>query len=71
MFGYYSRFISEYKKNQNELFKSLIKAVKFVDYDFEETEEKYGEILFPNKMSKDEVIDYIKNLSSCLNFPQE
>lgn len=71
MFGYYSRFISEYKKNQNELFKSLIKAVKFVDYDFEETEEKYGENLFPNKMSKDEVIDYIKNLSSCLNFPQE
>ncbi len=70
MFGYYSRFISEYKKNQNELFKSLIK-VKFVDYDFEETEEKYGENLFPNKMSKDEVIDYIKNLSSCLNFPQE
>jgi len=49
----------------------LIKAVKFVDYDFEETEEKYGENLFPNKMSKDEVIDYIKNLSSCLNFPQE
>lgn len=71
MFGYYNRFNSGYEKNQNELFKSLINAVKFVDYGFEETEEKFGEILFPNNMSKDEVIGYIKNLSSCLNSPQE
>ena len=71
MFGFYNRFNSGYEKNQNELFKSLINAVKFVDYGLEDTEDKYGEILFPNNMSKDEVIQYIKTLSSCLNNPEE
>ena len=42
-----------------ELFKSLINAVKFVDYGFEETESKFNEILFPNNMSLEEVIEYI------------
>ena len=32
--------------------KSLINAVKFVEYVFEETETEFGEILFPKNMSK-------------------
>lgn len=59
LFGYYNRFNSGYEKNQMELFKSLINAVKFVDYGFEETESKFNEILFPNNMSLEEVIEYI------------
>ena len=71
LFGFYNRFNSGYEKNQIELFKSLINSIKFVDYGFEETEEKYHEILFPNNMTKDEVISYIKKLSSFLEDPQE
>jgi len=71
LFGFYNRFNSGYEKNQIELFKSLINSIKFVDYGFEETEEKYHEILFPNNMTKDEVISYIKKLSSFLEDPEE
>lgn len=71
LFGYYNRFNSGYEKDQMELFKSLVNAVKMVDYGLEETEYKFGEILFPNNMSKEEVINYIKLLSSFLNHPQE
>ena len=42
-------------RNKDELFKALINAVKFVDYGFKESKIKYGEILFPNNMSKNEV----------------
>ena len=71
MFGYYNRFNSGNEKDQLELFKSLINAVKMVDYGLEETEEKFGEILFPNNMSKEDVIKYIKILSSFLNDDRE
>ena len=71
LFGYYNRFNSGYEKDQMELFKSLVNAVKMVDYGLEETEYKFGEILFPNNMSKEEVINYIKLLSLFLNHPQE
>lgn len=67
LFGFYNRFNSGYENNKEELFKSLINAVKFVDYGFKESKAKYGEILFPNNMSKEEVIQYIQQLSSCLN----
>lgn len=71
LFGYYNRFNSGYEKNQIELFKSLINAVKFVDYGLEETETKFHEILFPNNMPLEAVINYIKELSNCLDDPQE
>jgi len=71
MFGYYNRFNSGYEKDQMELFKSLVNAVKMVDYGLEETEYKFGEIIFPNNMTKEEVINYILLLSSFLNNPQE
>ena len=71
LFCFYNRFNSGYEKNQIELFKSLINAVKFQDYGFEETESKYNEILFPNNMTLDEVCEYIKMLASCLGDPQE
>ena len=71
LFGFYNRFNSGYETNKEQLFKALINAVKFVDYGFKETKAKYGEILFPNNMSKDEVIQYIQQLSSCLNNIQE
>ena len=59
------------KKKQQDLFKSLVSAVQFVDYAFEETETQFGEILFPKNMSKEEVIKYIELLSSCLKNPKE
>ena len=65
-FGFYNRFNSGYEREKEELFKSLINAVKFVEYAFEETEEEYGKIIFPNNMSEDEVIKYIESLSSCI-----
>jgi len=71
LFGFYNRFNSGYEKNQIELFKSLVNAVKFVDYGLEETEAKFNEILFPNNMPLENVIEYIKNLSLCLDDPQE
>ena len=71
LFGFYNRFNSGYEKNQIELFKSLVNAVKFVDYGLEETEAKFNEILFPNNMPLENVLDYIKNLSLCLDDPQE
>ena len=70
-FGFYNRFNSGYENNQKDLFKSLVNAVKFVDFAFEETETKFGEILFPKNMSKEEVIKYIELLYSCLKHPQE
>ena len=70
-FGFYNRFNSGYEKDQMELFKSLVNAVKMVDYGLEETEYKFGEIIFPNNMTKEEVINYILLLSSFLNNPQE
>lgn len=70
-FGFYNRFNSGYERSREELFKSLINAVKFVEYGFKETEELYGEILFPNNMSKDEVIKYIELLNSCLKDQKE
>ena len=71
LFGFYNRFNSGYEKNQIELLKSLINAIKFVDYGLEETESKFHEILFPNNMSLEEVVEYIKDLATCLEDPQE
>ena len=71
LFGYYNRFNSGYEKNRMELFKSLINAVKFVNYGLEETESKFNEILFPSNMPLEEVIEYIKNLSECLENDEE
>ena len=62
---------SGYETNKDELFKALINAVKFVDYGFKDTKARYGTILFPNNMSKEEVIEYIQQLKSCLNNVQE
>ena len=64
IFGFYNRFNSGYEMDQIGLLKSLINAVKMVDYGFEETEDKFGEIIFPNNMSKEDVIKYIKKLST-------
>ncbi len=71
IFGFYNRFNNGYKFEKTTLFKSLINAVKFVDYGFEETENKYKEILFPENMKKEEVIEYIEFLKSCLNSNEE
>ena len=71
LFGYYNRFNSGYETNKDGLFKALINAVKFVDYGFKESKAKYGEILFPNNMSKEEVIQYIQQLRNSLNGIQE
>ena len=70
-FGFYNRFNSGYETSKEDLFKSFINAVKFVEYGFEETEEKYGEIIFPNNMSKDEVVKYIESLCSCIKDQKE
>lgn len=66
LFGFYNRFNNGYEFEKATLFKSLINAVKFVDYGFEETEYKYKEILFPENMKKEEVIKYIEFLKTCL-----
>ena len=71
LFWFYNRFNSGYGPNKDELFKALINAVKFVDYGFKDTKARYGTILFPNNMSKEEVIEYIQQLKSCLNNVQE
>ena len=71
LFGFYNRFNNGYKFEKTTLFKSLINAVKFVDIGFEETESKYKEILFPENMKKEEVIEYIEFLKSCLNSNEE
>ena len=66
IFGFYNRFNNGYEFEKQTLFKSLINAVKSVDYGLEETESKYKEILFPKNMKKEEVIEYIAFLGSCL-----
>ena len=71
LFGFYNRFNSGYEKSQIELFKSLINAVKFVNYGLEDTESKFNEIIFPNNMPLENVVEYIKDLASCLDDPQE
>ena len=71
LFGFYNRFNSGYETKKDELFKALINAVKYVDYGFKETKANYGAILFPNNMSKEEIIEYIQQLRSCLNNSQE
>ena len=70
-FGYYNRFNNNSEKERMELFKSFINSVKFVDYGFEETEDKFNEIVFPANMTKEEIMKYILDLSSLVNSPQE
>ena len=66
LFGFYNRFNNGYEFEKKKLFKSLINAVKLLDYGLEETEYKYNEVLFPNNMTKENVIEYIESLKSCL-----
>lgn len=66
LFGFYNRFNNGNEFEQIKLFKSLINAVKFLDYALEETEYKYNEILFPNNMTKGQIIEYIESLKSYL-----
>ena len=70
-FGYYNRFYNNNEREKIDLFKSLINSIKFVDYGFEETEDKFNEIIFPANMTKEEVIQYIAELSSYLYSPKE
>ena len=70
-FGYYNRFNNNSEKERMELFKSFINSVKFVDYGFEETEDKFNEIVFPVNMTREEIMKYILDLSSLVNSPQE
>ena len=70
-FGYYNRFNNNSEKERMELFKSFINSVKFVDYGFEETEDKFNEIVFPANMTREEIMKYILDLSSLVNSPQE
>ena len=71
LFGFYNRFNSGYDTNKEELFKSLVNAVKNVDYGFKDSKASFGEILFPNNMSKEEIIQYIQQLKSYLYNVQE
>ena len=70
-FGYYNRFNNNSEKERMELFKSFINSVKFVDYGFEETEDKFKEITYPSNMTKEEIMQYVIKLSSIVNSPQE
>ena len=70
-FGYYNRFNNNSEKERMALFKSFINSVKFVDYGFEETEDKFNEIVFPANMTREEIMKYILDLSSLVNSPQE
>ena len=70
-FGYYNRFNNNSEKERMELFKSFINSVKFVDYGFEETEDKFKEITYPSNMTKEEIMQYVMQLSSIVNSPQE
>lgn len=63
-FGYYNRFNNNTEREKLDLFKSFINSIKFVDYGFEETEDKFNEILFPSNMTKEEIIKHIADLSS-------
>ena len=70
-FGYYNRFNNNNEKERMELFKSFVNSVKFVDYGFEETEDKFKEIIYPGNMTKEEIMKYVIELSSLVNSPQE
>jgi hypothetical protein len=71
LFGYYNQFDNGNIFEKDQLFKSLVNAVKFVHYGFEETEYKYKEIMFPDNMKKEEVIKYIRQLKTFLKEPKE
>lgn len=71
LFGYYNQFDNGNNFGKEELFKSLVNAVKFVHYGFEETEHKYKEIMLPDNMKKEDVIKYISKLKSFLTDPKE
>lgn len=70
-FGYYNRFNNNTEKERMKLFKSFVNSVKFVDYGFEETEDKFNEIIFPANMTKEDIMKYVIDLSSLVNSPQE
>lgn len=71
-FGYYNQFNNGYNFDDKKLFKSLVNAVKFVHYGFEETEYKFEKkFIFPGNMTKDEVINYINELKEFLNKDEE
>ena len=70
-FGYYNQFNNGNNFEQNDLFKSLVNAVKFVYYGFQETKYKYKEIMFPDNMKREEVIEYIGSLKKFLKDPKE
>ena len=70
-FGYYNRFNNNSEKERMELFKSFVNSVKFVDYGFEETEDKFNEIIFPANMTKEDIMKYIIDLSTLVKSPQE
>lgn len=70
-FGYYNRFNNNSERERLDLLKSLINSIKFVDYGFEETEDKFNEIIFPANMTKEEIINYVAELSSYVCQPKE
>lgn len=71
LFGYYNQFDNGNNFEKEELFKSLVNAVKCVHYGFEETEYKYKEIMLPDNMKKEDVIKYIGILKTFLTDPKE
>ena len=70
-FGYYNRFNNNTEKERMALFKSFVNSVKFVDYGFEETEDKFNEIIFPANMTKEDIMKYVIDLSTLVRSPQE
>lgn len=71
LFNYYNQFDNGNNFEKEELFKSLVNAVKFVSYGFEETEYKYKEIMLPDNMKKEDIIIYIGKLKTFLTDPKE
>lgn len=70
-FDYYNRFDNNTDRDRLDLFKSFVNSIKFVDYGFEETEDKFNEILFPYNMTKEEIINYIDLLISYVNSEEQ
>ena len=70
-FGYYNRFNNNSEKERMDLFKYFVNSVKFVDYGFEETEDKFNEIIFPANMTKEDIMKYVIDLSILVRSPQE
>lgn len=71
IFSYYNRFNNANEREKLDLYKSIVNAVKIFKYGIEETKIKYGIVLYPNNMTKEQIIEYIKKLISYLKEERE